>query len=89
MLDILIPMMTTMVLNTSEAEWTASLIIAPEWATMPARSLNTDKTIFAAMLTYETFIAIFSKSFFIKFTASLKRKRTLSMASAIRIYQYG
>ena len=50
-------------LNTSDAECTASLIIAPECATKPAISLNTDKIRFHTTLTNETLIAVFSNSF--------------------------
>ncbi len=52
--------MTTMVLNTSEAEWIASEIMAPECAITPASSLNTVSTRFATILTMETLIATFS-----------------------------
>jgi hypothetical protein len=48
-------------LNTSEAECTASLIIAPEWATMPARSLIIERAVFPATLTSDTRVAVFSK----------------------------
>ena len=44
----------------------------PEWAKIPAKSLNADSITFATMLTNETFIAIFSKSLFIKYPAFLK-----------------
>ena len=33
-------MMTIKLLSTSDAEWTASEIMAPEWAIMPAKSLK-------------------------------------------------
>lgn len=99
LLDIRTPMMTTMVLNTSEAEWTASLIMAPELAAMPAKSLNADNTTFATMLTKETFMATASKLFDFNVLliiippfqgnclgATLFSETSLSMASAIRIY---
>ena len=56
------PMMTMMLLSTSEAECTASLIIAPELAKMPASSLKSESTALPAMLTRETRVAVFSKS---------------------------
>ena len=52
-------MMTIKLLKTSEAECTASLIIAPECARMPASSLKTDSAVLPAMLTSETFVASF------------------------------
>ena len=54
-------MMTMKLLSTSEAECTASLIIAPELAKMPASSLRSESTAFPAMLTAETRVAVFSK----------------------------
>ena len=51
------PTITTSVLNTSEAECTASEIIAPEDAMSPASSLSSDSTILTIMLTTDTFIA--------------------------------
>ena len=52
-------MMTIKLLKTSEAEWTASLIIAPECARIPASSLKTDSAVLPAMLTRETRVASF------------------------------
>ena len=54
------PMITTKVLNTSEAEWIASEIIAPECATIPASSLSAVRMKLPIMLTKDTFIACFS-----------------------------
>ena len=55
-------MMTMKLLSTSDAECTASLIMAPEWARMPASSFNKDNIVFPATLTRDTFVAVFSKS---------------------------
>ena len=55
--------MTMMVLMTSDAEWMASEIMAPEWATIPATSLNAVRTIFSAMLRADTRMAMASFSF--------------------------
>ena len=43
--------MTIRVLNTSEAEWTASEIMAPERANTPAKSLKAESRRFQTMLT--------------------------------------
>ena len=51
LLDTWMPMMTMMLLNTSEAECTASEIIAPECATTPAINLNADSMRLPMMLT--------------------------------------
>lgn len=59
LLDILIPTITTMVLSTSDAEWTASETIALEWPSTPAISFPADKIILPAIETKETLIAIF------------------------------
>ena len=52
-------MMTIKLLKTSEAEWTASLIIAPECARIPASSLKTDNAVLPAIFTRETRVASF------------------------------
>ena len=54
--------MTMMLLNTSEAEWTASLIMAPEWARMPASSFKRERSALPRMLTTETRVAMVSNS---------------------------
>ena len=60
------PIMTIIVLNTSEAECIASEIIAPDCATIPAASFTTESNIFTTMLTLETLKAISSTlSYFI------------------------
>ena len=51
------PIMTMKVLNTSEAEWTASEIIAPELAKIPASSLKADSTRLTMTLMTDTRMA--------------------------------
>ena len=55
----LIPITATTVLNTSEAECTASEIIAPECPKIPANNFSNDKTRFPAIVTPDTLITIF------------------------------
>lgn len=57
--DSLIPIMTINVLNTSDAEWIASLIIALECAITPAKSFMTDNIIFPIIVTIDTLFATF------------------------------
>ena len=52
------PIITTNVLNTSEAECTASDIIAPDDAIRPASSFNSDNTRLTIMLITDTLIAM-------------------------------
>ena len=58
LLDMRKPIMTMIVLNKSEAECTASEIIAAEWAKIPAKSFMTDSRIFTTMLTADTRVTI-------------------------------
>ena len=57
LLDKFTPTITTKVLPTSDAEWIASEIMAPECATIPASNLNKESNRFTAILTPDTFIA--------------------------------
>ena len=50
--------MTMTVLNTSDAEWAASEIMAPDLAAMPANNLNADNIRFTRILLTDTFMAI-------------------------------
>ncbi len=59
----MIPMMTTIVLNTSDAEWMASLIMALECATVPARNLRADNMVFPSMVIMATLFAVTLASF--------------------------
>ena len=52
-------MMTTKVLSTSDAECTASEIIAPELAKIPAINLKTDRAMLTKMDMMDTRMAIF------------------------------
>ena len=63
--DNLIPIITTIELNTSEKEWTASLTIALEWEKIPANNLNKAKKVFPIMEIIDTLLAVLVKSFFI------------------------
>ena len=72
LLDNFTPAITTKVLNTSEAEWTPSEIMAADWAIKPAASLAKLSTRLATMLFKETIMAMCSSSFayFINKTSS-------------------
>lgn len=52
------PIITIIVLNTSDAECTASDTIAPERANIPANILNAQSTTFSIIVTADTLIAI-------------------------------
>ena len=59
----LTPAITTKVLSTSDAEWTASDTIAPEWATNPAANFRIVSTTLPRIVTTETRIALASPLF--------------------------
>lgn len=60
--DSLIPIITIIVLKTSEAECIASLIIALECAIIPAKSLMIDNSTLPTIVMKDTLLAMFSKS---------------------------
>ena len=54
-LEIFTPNQAMKVVSTSEKEWMASEIMAPEWPVTPANSLNPDNTVLPRMLHSDNF----------------------------------
>ena len=77
--DSLIPITTIIVLNTSDAEWILSLIIAFECANTPANSFINDKRMFTTIVTKDTWFATFWKSFCFIFVTSKKYLMALTI----------
>ena len=72
-------MMTMMLLRTSDAECTASLIMAPELAAIPASSFRAERMAFPMMLTMETRTAVFAKGSYICFSITVTSKKQLQV----------